>query len=118
MFLVDVLRESVILFLDLEGKLPRVAQNEGGEGPRTISQLVQRRQHKYGRLAHARLGLTKNVHSHDALRNTLLLHFAGMLKAAVHDGLHELRAQEEVFEAGRVNPCELKLLSITVCKLE
>jgi hypothetical protein len=72
---------------------------------------VQGSEDKDGGLAHSRLGLTKHIHSHDRLRDTFLLHFTGMFKTTVYDGLHELWSEKEIFESGGMDTCELQLLS-------
>lgn len=70
----QVLGEALVLLLDLEGQLSRVAQHHhvhlAGHGV----QQVQRGQHEHGGLAHARLGLADNVHAQHGLGNALVLH--------------------------------------------
>ena len=65
--------------------------------------LVQRRQHKHGRLAHACLGLADNIGAQNSLGNALVLDLRGMLEAAVGDGLEELGLEEEVAEPRAVH---------------
>lgn len=60
-------------------------------------------QHENSCLSHARFGLTQDVDSNDGRRNAFLLHLRRMLKRTIFNGLHELRLQQQVFEAGRVD---------------
>ena len=100
----QVAREALKLVADLVGKLARVAEDEGTDGLLLDVELVERREHKDSRLAHARLGLAQDVHTQDGLRNALVLDLGGVLEAAIDDGTQQLRLEEEVAEAGGVNP--------------
>ena len=67
-------------------------------------------EYKNGSLSHSRLGLAKDIYSHDGLGYALLLNFRGVLKSTVCDCFHELRFEEKIFEACRMNTCELQLV--------
>ena len=71
---------------------------------------MQRGQHEYRSLAHARLRLAEDVDTHHGLGYALLLHLTRMLEATVCDRLHQLWLQQEVLEACRVNSRKLQVI--------
>jgi hypothetical protein len=99
----QVAREALELVADLVGELARVAEHEGAHLLLLGLELVQRREHKDGGLAHARLGLAQDVHAEDGLRDALVLHLRRVLEAAVDDGAQELRLEQKVLEARRMD---------------
>ena len=80
-----------------------MAEHDGADLPLLGLELVQGREHEDGRLAHAGLGLADDVHAQDGLRDALVLHLGRVLEAAVDNGAQELRLEQEVAEAGRVD---------------
>ena len=80
-----------------------MAEHDGADLPLLGLELVQGREHEDGRLAHAGLGLADDVHAQDGLRDALVLHLGRVLEAAVDDCAQELRLEQEVAEAGRVD---------------
>mmetsp|Transcript_59286 Transcript_59286/g.168586 ORF Transcript_59286/g.168586 Transcript_59286/m.168586 type:complete len:469 (-) Transcript_59286:2-1408(-) len=99
----EVLGEAVELVLDLVRELTRVADHHSPDDLFTRIDLLQARQDKDRRLAHARLGLAEHIGAEDGLRDALVLHLGRVLEAAVHDGTVQLRLQQEVLEACRVD---------------
>ena len=70
-----VLAESLVLLADLKRQLSCVTHDKHGHLAVDNFELLQRGQHKHGRLAHARLGLADHVHAQNRLRYTFVLHF-------------------------------------------
>ena len=95
--------EALKLVVDLEGQLARVAQHDGADLPLLGLELVQRREHEDGRLAHTGLGLADDVHAQDGLRDALVLHLGRVLEAAVDNRAQQLGLEQEVAEARRVD---------------
>ena len=98
-----VLGESLVLLADLEGQLAGVAHDDDRHLAVDRLQLLQRGKDEDGSLAHARLGLTEDVHAENGLRDALVLDFRRMFEAAVDDGPEDFRLEEEVSEAGAVD---------------
>mmetsp|Transcript_105623 Transcript_105623/g.278915 ORF Transcript_105623/g.278915 Transcript_105623/m.278915 type:complete len:452 (-) Transcript_105623:37-1392(-) len=99
----EVLGEAVELVLDLVRELTRVADHHSPDDLFTRIDLLQARQDKDRRLAHARLGLAEHIGAEDGLRDALVLHLGGVLEAAVHDGTVQLRLEQEVLETSGVD---------------
>ena len=99
----QVLAEAGVLVLDLEGELARVAEHQRADRALLDLELVQRREHEDGRLAHARLGLADDIHAQDGLRDALVLHLGRVLEAAVDNRAQQLGLEQEVAEARRVD---------------
>ena len=99
----SVLGEPLVLFTDLEGQLPGVAHDQDGDLAVGGLDLLESGQDEDGRLSHAGLGLAQDVHAQHGLRDALVLHLGRVLKAAVDDCAQQLRLEEEVTEAGRVD---------------
>merc|ERR1719217_969463 len=99
----QVAAEALKLVVDLEGQLARVAQHDGADLPLLGLELVQRREHEDGRLAHTGLGLADDVHAQDGLRDALVLHLGRVLEAAVDNRAQQLGLEQEVAEARRVD---------------
>mmetsp|Transcript_69782 Transcript_69782/g.202250 ORF Transcript_69782/g.202250 Transcript_69782/m.202250 type:complete len:323 (+) Transcript_69782:332-1300(+) len=89
----EVLREAVEFVLDLIRQLPRVAHDEHPHLGLLRVDLLEACEHEDGRLAHARLGLAKDVRAQDGLRDAFVLHLGGVLEAAIDDGPEQLRLQ-------------------------
>jgi hypothetical protein len=71
--ILHVFGESLELPLDLKGQFASVAKNNDVSFSVDGSQLVQCGQHKNGGLAHARLGLTDNIHTENGVGNAFML---------------------------------------------
>merc|ERR1719507_2643923 len=99
----EELAEPLIFLADLERQLPGVAHDQHRDLSINRLNLLESCKDKDCSLAHARLGLGKDVHAQHSLRDTLVLDLRGMLKAAVHDGTQHLGLQQEVAETGRVD---------------
>lgn len=103
----QVLLEAVKLVADLERELARVAHHQRLHAAVLVAgldvELLQHRQHKHGRLAHARLGLAQHVVAQNRLGNALVLHLGRVLEAAVDDRAQQLGPQQQLAEARRVH---------------
>lgn len=84
-----------------------MAHDEDRDRLGVFFELLQSCKDKNSCLSHSTFGLAKHVDAEDTLRNTLLLNFAGVLKAAVGDGFHELWSEEEVLESCGMDAGEL-----------
>jgi hypothetical protein len=87
----------------LVGQLAGVAQYEHGHDALFRLELVERREHKHGRLSHPRLGLANHVHAHDGRRDGLVLDLRGVLKRGVDDGAVDLGLEQKVLKGRRVD---------------
>ena len=112
-FVVQVLREPIVLLFYLKRELSSVAHNNYWSRLWVVFKLMQSVEHKHCSFAHSWLGLTKYVHTDQTLWNAFLLDLRRVFEAAVGDCFHQLRFQKEVFKASTVNACELKLLFST-----
>ena len=99
----QVFGESLVLALDLEGQLARVAQDNNVHLACHGGDLVKGGEDEDGRLAHAGLGLADDVKAQHSLRDALVLHLAGVLEATVYDGAQQLGLEHEVAEVARVD---------------
>lgn len=72
--------------------------------------LVEDRDHEDCGLAHAGLGLTKDVVALQRQRDGLNLHLTGMLEPALPNGPLELVLEEKLVPAGQVGPLILLVL--------
>ena len=87
-----------------------MAENKDWNRLRLIVKLMESGEYKNGCFTHSWFGLAKHIDSHDWLWNALLLYFRWVLKTAVCDCFHELRFEQKIFEACRMNTCELQLI--------
>ena len=62
--LAHIFDEAVVFFLNLEGKLARVAHDEDRHWLGVVFELVERGEHEDCSLAHARLSLAEDVDAH------------------------------------------------------
>ena len=70
---IKILGEPLVLLVDLKGKLPGVAEHEDTDLSIHGLNLLEGGNHEDGRLAHAALGLTDDIHSKDGLGDALVL---------------------------------------------
>ena len=85
--LLEVLRESIELLLDLVRKLSRVAENEGASWLRIILvNLVEDGKDEDGGLSHSGDSLAKDVLTGHGCWDALLLDLGRMLETALGDG--------------------------------
>lgn len=102
--LLEVLCESLELFLNLVSELSSIAENQGGGGLWiSLIDLVKNREDEDSSLTHSGHSLAEDVVARHGGWDAFLLHFGRMLKSTLGDSSGELALQEEVLEGSGVN---------------